>query len=62
MRMIRLPELQQKVGLKKSAIYDQIKNGDLPAPTKLGAASAWPEEEIDRWLAERRLKSVSPAK
>lgn len=51
LRLLRLPEVSAKLGLRTTAIYDQIKQGVLTPPIKLTARSrAWPEHEIDAIL------------
>ncbi len=46
--LLRLPSVIQRVGLKRTAIYERVGLGLLPAPIKLGPrASVWPEHEID---------------
>lgn len=53
-RIIRLPQVEQKVGLKRSAIYKLIKAGEFPMQIKLGAhASGWMEADIDAWVSSR---------
>lgn len=54
MQMLRLNEVIDKVGIKKTAIYRLIQSGEpkFPAPIKLGGASRWLESEIDDWIAE----------
>lgn len=53
-RLIRLPEVISRVGLKKSAIYSRIREGSFPKPRPLAAnAVAWPESAIDKWVRER---------
>ncbi len=49
-RLLRMPQVLDRVGLKKTVIYEQIKAGTFPKPIKLGSASAWPEKEIDTWI------------
>ena len=52
--LLRLPEVCRRTGKKRSSIYREISAGAFPAPVKLGErASAWPEHEIDAWIAER---------
>jgi len=51
--LLRLPAVEARTGLKKSAIYAGIKDKTFPACVKLGRASAWPSSSIDRWIAER---------
>jgi len=51
MRMVRLPELIKKTGLKRATIYKKIKQGLFPAPVKIGPkTSVWVESEVDRVL------------
>ncbi len=53
-RLLRLPEVETLVGLRKSAIYAGMKSGDFPACVKLGPrAAAWPESEIQAWIQTR---------
>lgn len=47
MRLIRLPQVLDRVALGRAAVYERVKAGTFPAPIKLGAASAWVEEELD---------------
>lgn len=49
--LLRLPEVETRVGLRRSAIYDRIARGAFPRPVKLGdRVSAWDSREIDRWV------------
>lgn len=53
-RLLRLPEVEARTGLKKSAIYAGMKAGTFPACLKLGArASAWPLSSVEGWIEER---------
>lgn len=53
-RLLRLPEVEARTGLKKSAIYAGMKAGTFIKCIKLGPrAAAWPESEISKWIAER---------
>jgi len=53
-RLLRLSEVKHQVGLGRSAIYEQIKRGDFPAPVRLGArAVAWPSDQIAEWIDSR---------
>ena len=45
--ILRCQEVQQKVGLKKSAIYAGAKDGSFPKPIKLGPrTTAWNVADI----------------
>jgi prophage regulatory protein len=53
-RLIRLPEVLRKTGLKQSTCYAEIKNGTFPKPVPLGVyAVAWIEDEVDAWVEKR---------
>lgn len=53
-RLLRLPEVRQRVGLSRTEIYRRIRRGDFPSAVPLGQrASAWDSVEVDRWIAER---------
>lgn len=53
-RLIRRPEVEQRTGLQKSAIYQRAKDGTFPRPIKIGTYNvAWLESEIDAWVEER---------
>ncbi|HQS03701.1 MAG: hypothetical protein B7Y07_10870 [Halothiobacillus sp. 24-54-40] len=51
-RLIRLPEVMNKVGLCRTSIYMLIAGGQFPTPRKLGRASLWIEAEIDQWISD----------
>ncbi len=51
-RFLRLPDVERRVGLKKTTIYRLVKFGMFPAPRKLagvGNVSVWPDVEIHQW-------------
>jgi predicted DNA-binding transcriptional regulator AlpA len=51
LRILRLPEVEQRTGKSRSGIYDGVAKGTFPAPVPLGArAVGWVEEEIDAYL------------
>jgi len=52
-KILRLPQVMARVGLKKSAIYKMIAAGTFPKQIKLGAASGWLESDIQKWILER---------
>lgn len=53
-RLLRLPDVEARTGLKKSAIYAGMRAGTFPACIKLGPrAAAWPESEIASWIASK---------
>jgi prophage regulatory protein len=52
---LRIKQVLELVGLKKATVYQLHKNGQFPRSVKItGRAVGWVEEEVQRWLAERR--------
>ena len=52
--VMRLPAVEVAVGLKRSMIYNLIKEGRFPAQRRISArAVGWDSVEIDSWIAER---------
>lgn len=52
-RFIRLPELEQLIGFKRSTIYRMVAAKRLPAPIRLGANTvAWQLSSVQRWMAD----------
>ncbi len=41
-------------GVSKTWLYDQIKNGDFPPPTKVGRMSLWECTKVKAW-AQRQV-------
>ncbi len=53
-RLIRRPEVLERIGLRTTELYDLIKEGKFPQPVRLGKrAVAWVESEVDGWIQER---------
>ena len=54
LRMIRLPQVMQMTGLRRSSIYNRVKEGIFPRQISLGGkAVAWIEGEVQGWLTDR---------
>ena len=49
-RLIRLPEVENIVGLKRTQIYEMVKTHSFPAPVKLGRASRWSLRAVSAWM------------
>ena len=53
-RLQRLSKVEDTTGYKKSKIYQMVRDGEFPAPVKLGARHvAWIEEEVQEWINNR---------
>lgn len=57
-RLLPLPELERKVGFKKTAIYAMIGRGEFPQGKILHGKRLWRETEIDAWI-EAEWKKAS---
>lgn len=52
-RLLRLPEVMARVGLKRSAIYQRMSDGRFPRSRSLGPkCTVWVESEIDAWIRD----------
>ncbi|WMY72455.1 AlpA family transcriptional regulator [Buttiauxella selenatireducens] len=59
-RLLRLPEVMDKTGLKRSQVYRDMRSGNFPQSCKIGPASAaWLESEIEDWITAK-LNSRKP--
>jgi len=59
MKLLRLPEVAERVRLGKSTIYAKVKTGDFPMPLKQCNGNFWLDGEIEAYL--QRLISERPA-
>jgi prophage regulatory protein len=51
LRLIRMPEVIARVGIKRSMIYRLMGEGRFPRSRSLGPKCAvWVESEIDEWI------------
>jgi prophage regulatory protein len=49
--LLRLPEVIDRVGLRRSAIYQRMSEGRFPKSRSLGPKCAvWVESEIEEWI------------
>lgn len=54
LRLLRLPQVLDKTGLKRAQIYTYMKSGSFPKSIKIGPSSvAWLESEIDEWINQK---------
>lgn len=50
LRLERLPAVVARTGMSRSWIYKEVAAGRFPKPVKVGGASGWNAEAIDRWI------------
>ena len=62
-RILRLPEVLARVGLRRSTVYQLMDTGEFPASVRLTPnAVGWRSDDIDDWVASRvRTCSSRPA-
>lgn len=60
MRVLRLRQVQDRIGLSRSTIYDRMNVGSprydstFPRPLKIGcSAVGWLEESVNDWIRSR---------
>ena len=53
-RIMRRPDVEFAVGLKRSAIYAMMAKGRFPSPVKIGErAVGWRQSAITAWINSR---------
>jgi prophage regulatory protein len=52
-RLLPLAEVENRVGLRKTAIYERMNRNEFPKPVTLGTTVRWVESELDGWIEER---------
>lgn len=52
-RLLPLAEVENRVGLRKTAIYERIGREEFPKPVTLGTTVRWVESEVDDWIDAR---------
>ena len=57
-RILRIGDVIQKTALSRSQIYRLIALKEFPSQIRLGVrAAGWIENEIERWLLDRIVKT-----
>jgi prophage regulatory protein len=53
-RLLRLPEVKDKVGLSRTAIYKLIAEGQFPRQVCIGPRTvAWCQDDLEAWIEQR---------
>ena len=53
-RILRLPDVEARSGLKRDSIYRGAREGWFPKPVKISqGATGWVEAEVNDYLAKR---------
>ena len=60
-RLLRLPEVQELTGLRRSTIYAQMQSGMFPHSVKAGPrAATWSEAAVQAWISDRIRSRTAP--
>ena len=50
-KLLRVPEVEDLTAMKKSKLYDLVKQGQFPAPVRLGPRSVrWKASAVRAWI------------
>ncbi|UXA66064.1 MULTISPECIES: helix-turn-helix transcriptional regulator [Xanthomonas] len=52
-RLLRLPDVLDRVGMSKSTLYSRIRDKTFPQPLHLGTSSVWVESEVTEWINDQ---------
>lgn len=52
-QFVKLPDIKTVTSLSKTKLYALIKDGDFPAPIKLGRSSVWLMSEVQDWMEKQ---------
>ena len=62
-RLIGRIEVQERIGLSKSALYRRLSLGEFPRPLEVGGGSVrWKSSEIVDWIETRPRSKVREAR
>lgn len=57
--LIRLPKVEDRVGYKRSKIYQMIKAHEFPSPIKRGRDSLWSEQAVQAWIEQQKTSQAA---
>jgi prophage regulatory protein len=58
---LRIKQVEEKLGIKRSTIYELMRKGLLPQPIKIGGSSIWIESEVDQAMIAQATKRTKGA-
>jgi prophage regulatory protein len=58
-RILRRPEVEARIGFKRSHLYNLMNEGKFPKAKRIGVrAIGWDSAEVEQWIAERLADPV----
>jgi prophage regulatory protein len=62
-RILRRPEVEARIGFKRSHIYNLMNAGKFPKAKRIGIRTVGRDSaEVDQWIAERLVDPVGSGK
>lgn len=59
-RLLRLPQVEDATGIKKSTVYALVREGKFPPPVRITRRlSAWPESAVLAWVQSQIDRSAN---
>ena len=53
-RLLTRGEVERRVGLRRSSLYREMREGRFPLPVRVGPrAVRWPSGEVEAWITSR---------
>jgi len=60
-RLLRIPDVERVAGIKKSTVYQLMREGKFPPCVRITRRlSAWPESAVLNWVQQRIRESDAP--
>lgn len=56
--LVKAPEAARLLSLGKSTLWDNVKNGKIPAPIKIGRATRWRVADLKKYVAGLEPENV----
>ena len=53
-RLLRLSEVENMTGFKKSFIYEQGEKGNFPRRRKIGQSASWVLSDVIEWMNKQK--------
>lgn len=50
---LRLDEVLARVGFQKTKLYQMVREGQFPAPIKIGKRVRWADSTVEQWQQEK---------
>ena len=61
-KLLRLPQVIDRIGICKASVFRLVKLGQFPAPIRISdRAVAWVESDLDEWIDSRIRQSHTVA-